>query len=88
MGFGMSELTLLGLAAGTCSTIAYLPQAIKAWRTRSTHDVSLEMFLLMITGIVLWLIYGVLQRDLPIIAANIASLALTMTILYLKLRFG
>lgn len=84
----MSELTLLGLAAGTCSTIAYLPQAIKAWRTRSTHDVSLEMFLLMITGIVLWLIYGVLQRDLPIIAANIASLALTMTILYLKLRFG
>lgn len=84
----MSAMTFLGLAAGTCTTIAYLPQAIKAWRTRSTHDVSLEMFLLMVTGIVLWLIYGVLESDLPIIAANIASLALTMTILYFKLRFG
>jgi MtN3 and saliva related transmembrane protein len=81
-------MTILGLAAGSCTTLAYLPQAVKAWRTRSTHDVSLQMFVLMVTGIVLWLIYGVLQRDLPIIAANIASLALTMTILYFKLRFG
>lgn len=46
------------------------------------------MFLLMTTGIVVWLVYGLLERDLPIIAANLASLALTMTILYLKLRFG
>ena len=84
----MSGMTLLGLVAGCCTTLAYLPQAIKAWRTRSTHDVSLEMFLLMVTGIVLWLIYGFLERDVPIIAANIASFALTMTILYLKLRFG
>jgi MtN3 and saliva related transmembrane protein len=84
----MSGMTVLGLVAGCCTTFAYLPQAIKAWRTRSTHDISLDMFLLMVTGIVLWLIYGVLERDVPIIAANVASLALTLTILYLKLRFG
>lgn len=84
----MSAMTVLGLAAGFCTTLAYLPQAIKAWQTRSTQDVSRGMFLLMTTGIFLWLVYGLLERDLPIIAANLASLALTMTILYLKLRFG
>ena len=46
------------------------------------------MFMLMVTGIVLWLAYGILQNDLPIIAANLASLVLTATILIFKLRFG
>ena len=84
----MSGMTVLGLLAGLCTTLAYLPQAIKAWHTRSTHDISRGMFALMTTGIVLWLIYGLIERDLPIIAANTASLALTTMILYLKLRFG
>lgn len=84
----MSGMTVLGLAAGLCTTLAYLPQAMKAWQTRSTHDISSGMFALMTTGIVLWLIYGLIERDLPIIAANTASLALTTMILYLKLRFG
>lgn len=81
-------MTVLGLAAGFCTTLAYLPQAIKAWQTRSTHDISRGMFLLMTTGILLWLVYGLLERDVPIVVANLASLTLTMTILYLKLRFG
>ncbi len=81
-------MTVLGLLAGTCTTFAYLPQVIKTWRTRSTNDVSRGMFMLMVTGIVLWLAYGILQNDLPIIAANLASLVLTATILIFKLRFG
>jgi len=84
----MSGMTVLGLAAGCCTTLAYLPQALKAWRTRSTHDISAAMFLLMVAGIALWLTYGILERDVPIIAANVASLALTAAILYLKLRYG
>ena len=84
----MSGMTLLGLAAGFCTTVAYLPQAVKAWQTRSTHDISRNMFLLMITGTVLWLVYGAIEQDVPIIIANLASLAFTVTILYLKLRFG
>jgi len=81
-------MTFLGLMAGGCTTFAYLPQVIKTWRTRSTHDVSRGMFVLMVAGIVLWLAYGILQNDLPIIVANVASLVLTTTILYFKLRFG
>ncbi len=84
----MNATTVLGLLAGTCTTFAYLPQVIKAWRSRSTSDVSRGMFLLMVTGTTLWLIYGILLNDLPIIAANLASLVLTATILFFKLRFG
>ncbi len=80
--------TVLGLAAAFCTTAAFAPQALKAWRSRSTADISLSMFLLMVTGIVLWLAYGVLIGDLPLILANGVTLCLAGTILALKLRHG
>jgi MtN3 and saliva related transmembrane protein len=84
----MSAVTFVGLLAAFCTTLAYAPQAIKTWRTRSTADISLGMFSLMVVGIVLWLTYGVLLGDLPLIAANLVTLALAGTILVLKLRHG
>jgi len=81
-------ITALGLAAAFCTTAAYAPQALKAWRSRSTADISLSMFLLMVTGIVLWLIYGLLIGDMPLIVANGVTLCLAGTILALKLRHG
>ncbi len=80
--------SLIGLAAAFCSTIAFLPQAIKAWRSRSTQDISLVMFLVLVTGIALWLIYGVLKEDVPLIAANTVTLLLAGSILACKLRYG
>ena len=84
----LTSTTLIGLAAATFTTVAFVPQALKAWRTRSTKDVSLSMFVLMVTGIVLWLSYGVLLGDLPLIVANVAALGLAAAILACKLRFG
>jgi MtN3 and saliva related transmembrane protein len=84
----MNGLTFLGLVAALCSTIAFLPQVIKVWRTRSTQDISREMFLLIVTSATLWLVYGILERDLPIVAADLASLVLATTILYFKFRYG
>ena len=84
----MNSVTWLGLLAGCCTTFAYLPQVIRTWRTRSTHDISLGMFSLMMTGIALWLGYGVLIGDLPIVVANVISFALAGTILVLKLKHG
>ena len=78
--------TLVGLAAAFCTTIAFLPQVIKTWRTRSTKDISLAMFLVFTTGIFLWLVYGVILRDVPLIAANGTTFVLSATILYFKLR--
>ena len=83
----MTAAMALGIAAGTLTTIAFLPQVIKAWRSRSTRDVSLAMFLTLCAGIVLWLIYGILVEDIPIILANGVTLCLAGTILVLKLRY-
>ena len=80
--------TLIGLLAATCTTVSFLPQVIRAWRTRSTHDISAWMFVLLVTGNSLWLLYGALIGDLPLVAANLMTLGLVATILALKLRYG
>ena len=81
-------ITLIGLAAAFCTTIAFLPQVIKTWRTRSTGDISLAMFLVFTSGIFLWLVYGLIIGDVPLIAANGITFVLSGTILYFKLRHG
>ena len=84
----MNGYTLIGLAAAFCTTIAFLPQVIKTWQTRSTKDLSLSMFLVFTTGIFLWLVYGLATHDLPLILANGVTFVLSGTILYFKLRHG
>ena len=84
----MSFETALGLLAGSLTTIAFLPQGIRTWRTRSTADISLVMFLILCTGIALWLVYGLIRGDWPVIIANGFTLVLASTILFFKLRHG
>lgn len=79
--------TWIGIAAAVLTTAAFAPQAIQAWRTRSTKDVSLAMFSLMVSGIALWLAYGLLINDLPLIVANAITLVLAGSILVAKIRF-
>jgi MtN3 and saliva related transmembrane protein len=86
-GMEMNGVSLVGYIAAFLTTVAYLPQVVRAWRTRSTHDVSLLMFLLMSLGVFMWLAYGLLIRDVPMIAANAATLVLAGSILYLKIRY-
>jgi len=81
-------ISAIGFAAAALTTIAFLPQAIKIWRSRSSRDVSLSMAVIMFIGVVLWLAYGLLRADLPIIAANVVTLFLAGSILVGKLRFG
>ena len=84
----MSKLTFLGLAAAFCTTVAFVPQVVKTWTTRTTADISLSMFLVLVIGIVLWLTYGTLLGDVPLIVANGITLILAGIILVLKLRYG
>jgi MtN3 and saliva related transmembrane protein len=84
----MSWISFTGSAAAICTTLAYFPQVIRAWRTRSTHDISLKMYILMVLGTALWLAYGVALADWPLIGANTICLGLTGSILFLKLRYG
>ncbi len=87
----MTELTFspawIGMAAALLTTAAFAPQAFKVWQTRSTRDVSLAMFLMMVSGVMLWLAYGILISDMPLIVANAVTLVLAATILVAKIRF-
>jgi MtN3 and saliva related transmembrane protein len=84
----MNPVTLLGLIAATLTTISFLPQAIKSWKTRSAKDLSLGMFATFCAGVLLWLIYGLLQQDLPIILSNAVTFVLALAILILKIKHG
>ena len=77
----------IGLAAGTFTTAAYLPQVYKTWRTKAVEDISLTMYWSLTLGIFLWLIYGICIRALAVILANGVSLALTLGILRLKIVY-
>ena len=83
----MDVIQILGLAAGSCTTIAFLPQVIKTWKSGSAKDLSLGMFSFFCFGVLLWLIYGIIINDLPVILANLFTLLLASSLLYFKLRF-
>lgn len=82
----MSALTLIGFTAAMLSTLAFLPQAVKTWRTRQTRDISLGTFLLIVTGNFLWIVYAWLDGDAPVLITNIVIFCLAGSILYLKVR--
>lgn len=83
----MDPIQVLGLAAGSLTTVSFLPQVIKTWRSRSAKDLSLGMFSLFCVGVVLWLVYGIIVRDIPVVAANFVTFLLAATLLFFKLRF-
>ena len=84
----MDATLLLGLAAGFFTTISYVPQIQKIWKSKSAEDVSKKMFMAVSFGVFLWLIYGIVLEQWPIIIWNGISLLLGITILFLKHRFG
>jgi lactoylglutathione lyase len=75
-------VNIIGLTAASLTTLAFLPQVIKTWRTKSTADLSPFMFFLMCLGILFWLMYGLLIKDFPIIIANAVTICLAGTIMY------
>jgi MtN3 and saliva related transmembrane protein len=83
----MNAIQVLGLVAGSLTTAAFFPQVMKTWKTRSAKDLSLGMFSLFCVGVALWLVYGFMVNDVPVIAANMITLMLASTLLFFKLRF-
>jgi len=83
----MDTITILGLAAGTLTTIAFLPQMMKTWQTKSAKDVSFLMLITFNIGLFLWLMYGIYLQALPIILANGVTLVFNLIILWLKIKY-
>jgi MtN3 and saliva related transmembrane protein len=84
----METITVVGLLAACCTTWAFLPQVLLTVRTRDTRGLSLPMYLIFTVGVLLWLIYGLLLHDLPLILANGVTAVLAGTVLALKLKNG
>jgi MtN3 and saliva related transmembrane protein len=84
----MDGTTAVGLLAGTLTTLAFLPQVIRAWRSRSTRDLSTGMLIIFLAGIVLWTFYGMEIGSFPMIAANVATIGLVGILLALKMKYG
>ena len=80
-------MEIIGLMAGCCTTGAFLPQVIHTWRTKSTNDISLRMYLLLVTGVALWIAYGLLIDSLSIVVANCVTLVLASAVLGMKLLY-
>ena len=76
-----------GMAAGTLTTVAFIPQVIKTWRSRSADDISMFMFLLFSTGVLMWLVYGLTLNSWPMIIANGITLILAISIIVMKVVF-
>ncbi len=82
----ITTIEIVGFASAVLTTSAFLPQAIKTWRTKSTNDLSPLMFGLFCFGIIGWLIYGILRSDLPMILANSVTIFLAGIIMYFIIR--
>jgi MtN3 and saliva related transmembrane protein len=78
----------VGLAAGFLTTIAFVPQVWKIWRARSAKDISLRTYLALSAGVALWLAYGILKHEPPIILWNAVTLVVALAIVAMKIRFG
>lgn len=79
---------LIGLLAGVLTTIAFVPQLLKIYATKSGKDVSARMFVMFSAGVALWLVYGIMIRSLPVIVANAITLGLALAIMALKVRYA
>jgi MtN3 and saliva related transmembrane protein len=76
----------LGYLAAFCTTVAFIPQAVKVYKTKQTKDISLGMFSMLIAGFILWLWYGILLHSYPIIIANSITIIIAVYIFITKLR--
>jgi len=83
----MTAIQILGMLAGTITSITFLPQVIKVWKSRSAKDLSLIMLLLLMVGVSLWLAYGLVLGDAAIIYTNSMVLLMTLILLFFKLKY-
>ena len=78
----------LGLLAGFCTSVAFVPQVLQVYRNRSAKDISLGMYLIFVVGVILWLVYGIMAQAWPVIIANAVTLLLAGCVLLMKLKWG
>ena len=82
------NIEILGLAAGTISSITFLPQVIRIWQTQSAKDLSASMLFLLILGVSMWLAYGIIIKNTPVIYTNSMVLLMSFIMLFFKFKYN
>ena len=82
----MDKIVIVGLLAGLCTTLSFIPQIAKIYRTRRTQDLSLSTYVLLSVGLLLWVVYGVALNQIAIILPNTIVLVMSLYIIILKVR--
>ena len=82
------NIEIIGLIAACLTTAAFIPQAIKIWKSKEVKDISLTMYLSMLLGIILWFYYGYQLNSISIILANAVTGTIVLSIIYLKLKYS
>ena len=80
-------LLYIGFAAGVLTVLSFVPQVVRTWRTRKARDLSLGMIVLLVAAGALWIAYGIVSRDLPVIATNVGTVSLNLALIVAKARF-
>ena len=83
----MNLITIVGLVAAFCTTVSFIPQAIRSIQTKDTSGISLSMYALFAFGTLMWLIYGIFTSNLPVTLANSVTLFFAVIILMYKLKY-
>lgn len=78
---------IIGLVAGACTSCALIPQVVTTIKKKKASDVSIFMFIVMLTGNALWVIYGLMKSDVAIILTNLITVGLNITMLFLKFKY-
>ena len=84
----MNTTQIVGIIAGVLTAISMLPQLIKMVKEKKADDVSLLMLLVLLSGLSLWVVYGIMREDLPIIVTNSFSLMLNISVVVLRIKYG
>lgn len=82
----MDFISIVGFMAATITTVGFIPQTVKTIRTKQANDVSLWMYIILAIGIILWLVYGLYNNDLPLILANSITFILLLPVLFIKIK--
>ena len=83
----MNTINIISIIAGLLTTGAFVPQAVRIIRTKETQGISIAMYVIMCSGLFLWMIYGIFTMQIPLITANAVTLMLSLIILGLKLKY-
>jgi MtN3 and saliva related transmembrane protein len=86
---GNSQLvTIIGIAAGLLTSTSLIPQLVKICKTKKAEDVSLFMLFILLAGVCLWIVYGCMKKDLPIILTNSFSVVINCCILGFRIKYS